>query len=119
KGKAAGTFSGACRGWAWRGVLRNTDKRGLLPAADELQHDFAPVWPGAMLGNVDALPSPERERPANHGDVERYAGEHGLYVRRHVVRPLDIMNPLGIGGGDALERAPAGGADVGGSGFLR
>src|SRR5262245_28984643 len=71
-----------------------------------------------MLGNVDALPSPERERPANHGDVERYAGEHGLYVRRHVVRPLDIMNPLGIGRREAIERARKVGAYVGISVFL-
>src|SRR5262249_20447962 len=37
---------------------------------------------------------------------------HGLYMRRHVVRSLDIMNPPGIGGREALERAPKVGADI-------
>jgi len=61
--------------------------------------------PGAMLGDVNTLPDPERERPRDHGHVERHSGEHGLYMRRHVVRPLDIMNPLGLGGRETIERA--------------
>jgi hypothetical protein len=31
-----------------------------------------------VLGDIDALPNPERERPGDHGDVERHAREHGL-----------------------------------------
>src|SRR5262249_5903335 len=32
--------------------------------------------------------------------------------------PLDIMNPLGIGGRETIERAHKGGAYIGGGGFL-
>jgi hypothetical protein len=102
---------------AWIGVRENTQP-GLPPAADELQHDFTPVRAGAMLGDVDALPSPERECPGDHGDVERHTREHGLYMRRHIVRPLDIMNPVGIGGREAIERAHKVGAYVGIGVFL-
>src|SRR5260370_27557784 len=101
----------ACHRFASIGVRENTQP-GLLPAADELQHDFAPVRPGAMLGDVDALPDPERERPSDHGDVERHARKHGLYMRRHVVRPLDIMNPVAIGGRGTNQRAPTTPPDI-------
>ena len=74
--------------------------------------------PGAMLGDVNTLPDPERERPRDHGNVERHSGEHGLYMRRHVVRPLDIVNPLGIGGREAIERAHKVGAYIGIGVFL-
>src|SRR5262245_51679358 len=74
--------------------------------------------PGAMLGDVDALPDLECERPGNHGDVERHAREHGLYMRRHIVRPLDIMNPVSTGGREAIERAHKVGAYVGIGVFL-
>src|SRR6266478_7455837 len=71
----------ACHRFASIGGRENTQP-GLLPAADELQHDFSPVRPGAVLGDVDALPDPECERSRDHGDVERHAREHGLYMRR-------------------------------------
>src|SRR5258708_39182470 len=71
-----------------------------------------------MLDDVDALPDPERERPSDHGDVERHARKHGLYMRRHVVRPLDIMNPVAIGGRETIERAHKIGAYIGIGVFL-
>src|SRR5205085_4178345 len=72
-------------------------------AADELQHDLAPMRPGAMLGEIETLPSAEPKFLANHRDVERYADEHCLDVSRHIVRPFDIVHPAGIGGGEPLE----------------
>src|SRR5262249_5850765 len=94
--------SGRCGG---RDLIPCRTRIRSQPAANELQHDFASVRPRAMLGNIDALPRTERERPANHRDVERHAGEHGLHMRRHVVRPLRIVNPAGSRGCKALERA--------------
>src|SRR5262249_53157526 len=52
----------ACHRLASIGVRENTQP-GLLPAADELQHDFAPMRPGAMLGDVDTLPDPRARAP--------------------------------------------------------
>src|SRR5262249_52361304 len=71
--------SGRC---GWRDLIPCRTRIRSQPAANELQHDFASVRPRAMLGNIDALPRTERERPANHRDVERHAGEHGLHILR-------------------------------------
>src|SRR5215831_14748018 len=82
-----------CRpGWSFS----QTKTSRLPPGSDELQHDFAPVRPGTVLHNVDALPCAKREGAINHRHVQRHAGEHRLYVRRHIVQPFDIMNPASI-----------------------
>ena len=47
----------------------------------------------AMLDQIDALPGAERQPAAAHRHVQRHAGQHGLDVRRHVVRALDVVHP--------------------------
>src|SRR6516162_8890212 len=50
---------------------------GTMAAADELQHDFAPMGPSAVLHQIEPLPGAERKRAAAYRDVQRNAGDHG------------------------------------------
>src|SRR5439155_15189757 len=59
-------------------------------AADELDHDFSPVRPGAMLGDIDALPRAKRKFAGADRYLHRDPCEHGLHVRRHIVGSFDI-----------------------------
>ena len=88
-------------------------RRSQARAADELQYDLAPVRPQTMFGKIDALPGAEREFCIEHRYMQRHTREHGLHVRRHVVRALDIMHPAGIDGREAIERGAQIGAHVG------
>ena len=65
-------------------------------AADELQHDLAPMRPRAVLDQIDRLPGAEREFALQHRDLQRGRRQHGLDVRRHVVGPFGVMRPSGI-----------------------
>ena len=73
-------------------------------AADELQHDLAPVRPRAVLDDIDALPGAERHLAVKHRNLQRRCGQHGLDMRRHVIRPLGVVHPAGIFGRKPLER---------------
>src|SRR5262245_960355 len=99
-------------------MLLAAQTRRLPPATDELQDDFAPMRPSPMLGNIDALPGSERERPRNHRDVQRHSGEHRLDVRRHVIRPFGTVNPRGVGRCKKVERPGEIAAHVGIGVFL-
>ena len=74
------------------------------PAADELQHYFAPVRPRAMLGKIKPLPGAERQHAIVHRDMERDASEHRLDVGGHIVGSFGIVHPAGIGRREAIER---------------
>jgi hypothetical protein len=45
--------------------------------------------------------------------MQRKAIEHRFDVRRHVVRPLHLVNPAGVRRGNALERGHEVGAHIG------
>ena len=76
-------------------------------ATDELQYDFTPMWSSTMLGYIDALPGAESERAVDHGDIQRYASDHGLDMRRHIIGPFDVVDPAGIRRGKAIQCASA------------
>src|SRR6516162_5332061 len=69
---------------------------GTAPAADELEHGLASMGPNAVLHEIEPLPGAERKRAPGHWDVQRDAGDHGFYVRRHVVGPFGIVHPACI-----------------------
>ena len=83
------------------------------PAADELQHDFSPVRPSAVLGDVDALPRAKRKGTGTDRHLERNTCEHRLHMRGHVVRPFDIVHPAGIVGRNASKRGRKVGTHIG------
>ena len=56
-----------------------------------------------MLGDIDPLPGAEGECPGDHGNMHRHVSEHGLDMRRHVIGPFDVVDPAGIGRGEAIE----------------
>ena len=82
---------------AIRGRFRFQSTRSGLPA-DELQHDLAPMRPRAMLDQVDRLPGSQRQRAAQHRDLQRGRGQHGLDMRRHIVGPFGVVAPSGVFG---------------------
>ena len=73
-------------------------------AADELQDDFAAVRPAPVLDQIDALPGAEREFAADDRHMQRHAVEHGLDMRRHVVRALDVVDPGRVFRRQTIER---------------
>src|SRR4051794_1656567 len=71
------------------------------------------MWSSAMLGYIDALPGAESERAVDHGDIQRYASDHGLDMRRHIIGPFDVVDPAGIGRGKTIQCARKISAHVG------
>src|ERR1700753_3971943 len=71
-----------------RSAASHADIRNLTNLSAELQHDLTPVRTGAVLYQVDRLPCAEREFSVKHGHLQRSSGQHGLHMRRHVVRSL-------------------------------
>src|SRR4051812_32446880 len=67
----------------------------------------------AMLGYIYALPGAKSERAVEHGNMQGYCSKHGLDMRRHVIGPFDVVDPAGIGRGDAVQRAHKISAHVG------
>ena len=66
-----------------------------------------------MLGDIDALPGAESERAVDHGDIQGYASDHGLDMRRHIIGPFDVVDPAGIGRGKTIQCARKISAHVG------
>ncbi|AKM06352.1 2OG-Fe(II) oxygenase [Pelagerythrobacter marensis] len=64
----------------------------------QMQNDLAPVRPGAMFDQKQALPCAERQPAIDHRNRMTCAGQRGLEMGGHIVRPLVIvivMHPLG------------------------
>src|SRR5206468_1493256 len=76
--------------------------RASAATPDEMQHDLAPVTAVPVLDEIDALPLSEPHRPVRHRDMQRDTGEHRLHMRGHVVWALDIMDPAGVNGREAI-----------------
>src|SRR5262245_33461979 len=89
---------------AQESLSRRALRTWLMPVANELQHDLAPVRAGAMLGQIETLPGAERELAVDHRHLQRDAVYHGLHVRRHIVGPFHIVDPAGVSRRDAIER---------------
>ncbi|MEA2966145.1 MAG: hypothetical protein QOI46_6243, partial [Alphaproteobacteria bacterium] len=66
-----------------------------------------------MLGYIDALPGAESERAVEHGNMQGYRSKHGLDMRRHVIGPFDVVDPVGIGRGKTIQCARKISAHVG------
>ena len=58
-----------------------------------------------VLDQIDALPGAERELALRHRHMQRHAVEHRLDMRRHVVRPFDVMDPGRVFRRQTIERA--------------
>jgi hypothetical protein len=104
RGRNRKRYMGGFRGLTAHRTGRDKGPRSSL-ATDELQYDFTSMWSSAMLGYIDALPGAESERAVDHGDVQRYASDHGLDMRRHIIGPFDVVDPAGIGRGKAIQCA--------------
>src|SRR4051812_29093480 len=76
----------------------------LCARPEKLQHHLAPVRLRPMLRDVNTLPGAERHLAARDRHVQRKPVEHGLDMSRHVVRPLDFVNPAGVRRRHTLER---------------
>ena len=66
----------------------------------------------AMLGDINALPSAERQIAFADWYLQGHAVEHGFDMGRHVVRPFDVVHPAGIGRRQAAERGDQIGAHI-------
>ena len=53
--------------------------------AQQLQNDIAGVGTSAVFEDIEALPSPERERTVDYGNRERRTSEGGADMRGHVI----------------------------------
>ena len=100
-------------------ALGPPDARGLsVAAANELQQNLAPMRFAAVLHEVEALPCAQRQRPRAHRNVQRNPGQHGLDVRRHVVRSFHGMDPRPVLGRHQAQRRGEVGLYVGVGVFL-
>jgi hypothetical protein len=57
-----------------------------------MQHDLTPVRGGAMLEQVDSLPSSKDQPLRGNGNGKLRWQERGSYMRRHVVGTFTSMN---------------------------
>jgi hypothetical protein len=79
-----------------------------------MQHDLAPVWGGAMLEQVDSLPSSKDQPSRGNGNGELRGQERSFYMRRHVVGTFTSMNvACAILGRDLFEKSFEIGTNIG------
>ena len=71
-----------------------------------------------MFDHVYALPGAEAQFGSDDGDVKRHAVQHRLDMRRHIVRPFHIMDPLRVFRRQPIECRDQIGLHVGISVFL-
>ena len=59
-----------------------------------MQNHFPAMGRTAVFQKVDCLPGTEQHPAIRHRDRYRCLGQHGADMRGHIVRPLNVSNPV-------------------------